>query len=104
MDKPTLYRFKVDLENGYMERIEIKDYSKIVYYNKIEYRYRLLGSIRVVRTSSLDRYLHEQVHTFNPDFEHAKEIILADIGAKQCKAHEDYLRYTELKNRLNGWG
>lgn len=104
MDKKPLYRFKLDEEKGQISKLEINDYSEVVWYSKREYRYRLMGSIRDVKSKNLDRFVHDQVHTFNPDFEHARQIMLDDIGTKQCKAHEDYLKYTEIKNKLNGWG
>lgn len=100
MEKPSLYRFRFDEDTGVLSADEIKDYSEVVWYGKREYRYKLLGTVRSVRNTSLDRYLHNQVHSFDPDAEHAKGIINENLEIKARKAKEDYERYTELMSRL----
>lgn len=105
MDKPTLYRFKVVLEKGQIERLEIKNYNIKCIFNKNIYIYRLLGFTKFVEKKALDKLLHGQIYSFNPDFEHAKAIVREHADEKKWRAfmHGDYLDYTELKNKLNGW-
>lgn len=102
MDKKPLYRFNLDEETGFIKRLEITDYCNVVSYNKREYRYRLNGTVRIVRESSLDRFVHNQVHTFDPDIENARKIMVSDLSIKARKAQKEYIRYTSLRNKLYG--
>ena len=100
MDKPILYRFKFNEENGKLESEAIKDYKEVIWYDKKEYRYKLLGSVRVVKAGNIDKYTHEQVHSFNPNIDHARRIILDAIKAKYCKACEDQSKYIKILSKL----
>lgn len=100
MNKPLLYRFKFDEESGTIKSEAIEDYKEVIWYDKKEYRYKLLGSVRVVKDWNIDKYIHEQVHSFNPDIDHARRIILDAIEAKYCKAYKDQSKYKKILRKL----
>lgn len=101
MEKPILYRFKFNEESGELDAEAIEDYREVVWYDKREYRYKLLGTIRVVRANNIDKYIYEQVHSFNPDINHAKQIIKNSMTVKYLKASEDAERYRKILEKLN---
>ena len=100
MNKPLLYRFKFDEESGTIEPEAIEDYKEVVWYGKTEYRYKMNGTLRVVKAGNIDKYIYEQVHSFDPDIDHARRIILDAIKAKYYKAYEDQSKYIEILSKL----
>lgn len=100
MNKPTLYRFKFYEESGTIESEAIEDYKEVVWYGKTEYRYKLNGSVRVVKAGNIDKYIYEQVHSFNPSESHAREIIFDAISIKYLKADADAQKYRNLMEKV----
>lgn len=100
MGEPILYRFKFYEDTGELESEAIEDYREVTWYGKTEYRYRLLGSIRVVKENNIDKYIYEQVHSFNSDEKHAKQIIRSAIEAKYSKACNDAQKYKQILERI----
>lgn len=100
MGEPTLYRFKFYEDTGELESEAIEDYREVAWYGKAEYRYKLLGSVRVVKASNIDKYIYEQVHSFNPDENHARQIIKSAIEARYLKACNDVQKYKQLLEKI----
>ena len=100
MNKPTLYRFKFDEESGTIESETIEDYEEIVWYGKTEYRYKMSGTLRVVKAGNIDKYIYEQVHSFDPSESHAREIIFDAISVKYLKANGEALKYRDLMKKI----
>lgn len=100
MEKPILYRYKFYEDSGKLEAEAIEDYREVTWYDKTEYRYKLLGSIRVVKESNIDKYIYEQVHSFNPDINHAKKIIRNSVKAKYVKASKDIERWQRILEKI----
>ena len=101
MEKPILYRYKFYEDTGDFESEAIEDYREVTWYGKTEYRYKLLGSVRVVKANNIDKNVYEQVHSFNPDIKHARKIISESIEAKYLKASEDVEKYRKMLEKLN---
>lgn len=100
MNKPTLYRFKFDEESGTIESEAIEDYKEVVWYGKTEYRYKMNGTLRVVKARNIDKYIYEQVHSFDPSERHAKEIIYDAISIKYFKAEDDAVKFRDLMEKI----
>ncbi len=100
MNKPLLYRFKFDEKSGTIESEAIEDYEEIVWYGKTEYRYKLNGTLRVVKAGNIDKYIYEQVHSFNPSETHAREVIFDAISIKYLKADADAQKYRNLMEKI----
>ncbi|MBO5629829.1 MAG: hypothetical protein J5965_12230 [Aeriscardovia sp.] len=101
MDKPVLYRFKFDEKIGLFEAEAIQDYEEVIWYGKTEYRYKMNGSLRVVKADNIDKYIYEQVHSFNPSERHAREIIFDAISIKYLKANADAQKYRNLMEKIS---
>ena len=104
MDKPILYRFKFDEESGTIESEAIEDYKEVVWYGKTEYRYKMNGALRVVKAGNIDKYIYEQVHSFDPSERHAREIIFDAISIKYLKANGEALKYRDLMKKIVNLG
>lgn len=100
MNKPTLYRFKFDEESGIIEAEAIEDYKEVVWYGKTEYRYKMNGALRVVKAGNIDKYIYEQVHSFDPSERHAREIIFDAISIKYLKANADARKFRDLMEKI----
>ncbi|MBP5323977.1 MAG: hypothetical protein J6Y86_00590 [Pseudobutyrivibrio sp.] len=100
MEKPVLYRYKFYEDTGEIESEAIEDYREMTWYGKTEYRYRLLGSIRIVKECNIDKYIYEQVHSFNPDIKHAKQIIRDSVKTKYLKASKDAERCRKILDKI----
>ncbi len=100
-----LYRFDFDEETGDITRLQIDEYTLQEWSTGNQfYRFKIKQSIKNCYIKrDLETYKSGRVYSFNPDIEHAKEIIKERISIKRIKAHEDYLRYTEIVNKLEGW-
>ena len=101
MSKPTLYRFKFIEETGDLEAEAIEDYREVPWYGKTEYRYKLLGSVRVVKASNIDKFIYEQVHSFNSDEKHAKQVIRSAVKAKYSKDCDDVQKYKQILEEMS---
>lgn len=97
-----LYRFKLDEETGEITRLEITDYDLFRWSNGEEYyRWQILSNGHYCYIKKdMDRYKSKRLYSFNPDIEHAREIIKQAINEKRCAAHEEYLRNTELIEKI----
>lgn len=100
MDKPILYRFKFDEESRAIESEAIEDYEEIVWYGKTEYRYKMSGTLRVVKAGNIDKYIYEQVHSFDPDEKRVKKIIYDCLRARYSKAYDEALKYRNLMEKV----
>lgn len=101
-----LYRFDFDEETGNVNRVQIDSYSQKRWSTGEEfYRYEeIRGNVKhCYLKSDIDRYKSGRLYSFDPDMEHAKEIIKHTLNVKRAKAHDDYLRYTEIVNKLEGF-
>lgn len=99
MNKPTLYRFKVYEESGIIKSEAIENYEE--WYGKTEFRYKLNGSVRVVKAGNIDRYIYGQVHSFNPSETHAREVIFGAISIKYLKADADARKFRKLMESIS---
>lgn len=104
MDKPILYRFKFYEESGTIESEAIEDYKEVVWYGKTEYRYKMNGALRVVKAGNIDKYIYEQVHSFDPSERHARKIIFDAISIKYLKANREALKYRDLMKKIVNLG
>lgn len=101
----SLFRFQFDEESGTIERIKIDDYVECRQINgQLYYKHKLLGVYHYCYLRDLDRYKSKRLYSFDPDYEHAREIIKECIQIKRIKVHEEYLKFTKIINKLNGWG
>ena len=97
-----LYRFKLNYETGEVTRLEITEYDLCQWSNGEQYyRWQIMSNVHYCYINrDLDKYKSKRLYSFNPDFEHAREIIKENISAKRCEAHEEYLRTTELLEKI----
>ena len=100
MNKPILYRFKFDEESGTIESEAIEAYKEVVWYGKTEYRYKMNGTLRVVKAGNIDKYIYEQVHSFDPDEKRVKKIIYNCLSAKYSKAYDEAQKYRNLMEKI----
>lgn len=100
-----LYCFKLDTETGEIEKRVITSYtSKKFNDNKEFYSYQRRGNVYHCYVKDLDRFKNDHVYSFEDNYEKAKASILKALDVKRLKAHNDYLKYTQVKNKIEGWG
>lgn len=91
----TLYRFKLN-DDGTIETMEIKDYEETGAF----FVYKLNSYNHWVDKHKLDRVFHYQVHTFNPDITHAKEIMYDTFIKKSKEHYDEFVRYAKLAEKV----
>ena len=101
MDKPILYRYKFDEDSGSLESESVEDYSEVMWFGKKEFRYKLFGTLRIVKESNLDKYIYGQVHSFDSDEEHAKQVIRNLLKAKYTKAYDEAQKYKQILEKMS---
>ena len=100
-----LYKFELDPETGVVNQLKIDDYATH-YAGRSEYYIYNIGNQRYYcyPDRDMDCFKNGRVYSFCPDLETAKEMIKNAIQIKRAKAHGDYLKYTEIVNKMEGWG
>lgn len=94
-NQKPLYYFKLNTETGQFTKFKITSYEKYVngYNSRISYRFKFESkngsrSTKIVTDDQLDQLSHYRVISFNPDIDHAKDVMVrsmqADIAV--CKA------------------
>lgn len=99
-----IYRYHLSEATGTIHKVEITDYREYhpspLMPQKTEYRFKLLGQIFCVRDTQFDCLKHWRVYTFNPDYKYAKDLIWNELQAKKDKAYEDYLKYSQIMEKM----
>ncbi len=93
-----IYKFVLDEETGKITVDELTDYDKVneKWVTKSYYRYKRNNLFYYIYDADLDKFKHGHVYSFNPDIEHAKEIIVEAIGQKLAKAQADVTRWAKV--------
>jgi len=99
MDKP-LYRFRLNTEDG---SIEVKEITEYVEWPSC-YRYRGSGQYNYARKKHIDKMYCNGVYSFDPDPDHAKEIIIAALSEKAADLYAQYKHINNLLYELKGEG
>ncbi len=104
-----LYRFRLDTETGDIKKSSTENYSEYrpspkYNPNKIAYKANLDGQRVYPNKEDIDTMKNWSVYSFNPDLEHAKQIFKDAIWKKRVNAHEDYLRFTAIAERIETYG
>lgn len=88
----TLYRFKLDPDTGEITVNEITNYDtkENSSYRGSYYKYRGNSVYNYVKFSNIDRMFCNQVYTFNPNPEHAKQIVLDALYNKVEQSKKQY--------------
>lgn len=97
-----LYRFKLNYETGEVTRLEITEYDLCQWANGEQYyRWQIMSNVHYCYIKrDLDKFKSKRLYSFNPDMENAREVIKQFISEKRCAAHEEYLRTTELIEKI----
>ena len=97
----TLYKFILDTDTGKISVQEITDYDYEEGYwiNRKKYWRYKSGSWYYCYENDLDRYKCGHVYSFNPDFDHAYEIIIHELKSRADKAKAEYEKYEKLYNK-----
>lgn len=97
-----VYRFKLCDFTGKISVTKITVYEEGKWSNTRKYyKYRGTSCVNYFYSDSMDRFKNNQVYSFNPDLEHAREIIRQALEMKANKAHLDYLKYIDKLEKLN---
>ena len=92
-----LYRFR-PLEDGkIVEVVEVKEYEDRANW----YRMTVNHNLMYIDKDKLDTLKNGRVWSFNPDPEHARQIMIADVQARKQKAYEEYLKWDKLVVNLS---
>lgn len=101
----TIYCYKLNDETGEIKKIAITDYKKGQWSNsKTFYRFRRNGAITYAYDVDFDKFKNNHVYSFDADLDKARSIILEALDVKRTIAHNNYLKYTERKDKIEGWG
>lgn len=98
----TLYRFSLDPDTVKIVRQEIPEWYIVTrgYLRKTVYRYKLNRRIYETKADNIDTYSYNSVHSFNPDIEHARQIMLEYFKAEAVKATIKLNKYNQMYNCL----
>lgn len=100
-----LYCFKLDEHTGKLSKFEVNEYEKVClskYTKRCAFFYKhTLGKQTETKYEvyecNLDKFVNWKVHTFNPDVEHVKRIILDALLERENKAQADLDRWQDAR-------
>lgn len=100
-----LYCFRLCSDTGKITRLKIEDYSQVTLCTFtsrycLEYTDPTTKYLNRVRPENIDKLVHNKVYTFNPDIDHAKEIINKAILDKLNAAQAEKEKWLEIYNKL----
>lgn len=97
-----LYYFKIDEKTGKITCQEITKYEEGRWTsNKMYYRWKgNSGASMYAYTNDLDRFKDWHVYTFNPDYDHAYEIIYDGLQEKLLAAEKTYKRFQRVFDKV----
>ena len=97
-----LYRFKLDTETGkiIVKKINTYEENSTGAYREPYYRYRGDSCYNYVKFSNIDRMFCNAVYSFEPNPEHAKQIMLDALYDKAEQLKEQYDKTCDLFTKL----
>lgn len=97
-----LYKFILDEETGEIRVQKITDYEDGKWTDREKYwRFKKSGSYMYCYAKDLDRFKSSHVYSFNPDINHAKDIIVEAIGQKVAKAQAEVERWARVFKEIH---
>ena len=90
-----LYRFKLN-DNGQIETRVIDTYEETGAF----FVYKFNSVTHWVSKHNLYSVFHNQVYTFNPDIDRAKEIMYDTFMKKAKHAYDEYEKYAKLAEKV----
>lgn len=98
-----LYKYVLDEDTGKITVQEISDYhiKENEYTHRKTYVHKEKYGTVYTREESFDQLKHNTVYSFNPDIEHAKEIIWKSILEKFDKASEQKQKWEIMLKKLS---
>lgn len=103
LEKPkTLYKFVLDEETGTISTVKITKYKYQQYANGREFlRYGIKSaSYYCYLATDLDAFKSGRVYSFNPDVEHARQIMIEALHSKYKVALDSCAKFEEILKRM----
>lgn len=103
LEKPkTLYKFVLDTETGTISTVKITKYKYQQYANGREFlRYGIKSaSYYCYLATDLDAFKSGRVYSFNPDEEHARQIVIQALQDKYETAMNSCAKFEEILKRM----
>ena len=97
----TLYRFRLNKETGKIDTFKITEYSVVggVYSRKC-YRYHGPSCTNFVDFKNIDKMFCNQVYTFNPDINAARQIMLDTLNDKADMLRKEYDTIRDILEKM----
>lgn len=96
-----IYRFTLDEATGVITRTEIAQYEERHWNNKeTYYKYKDRNGVKYIQSYQIDKFKSGRVYTFNPDENHAKQIIKAELLARKDKAQKELERWQAVLEKM----
>lgn len=98
----TLYKFVLDKETGTISTVEITKYKYQQYSNGVEFlRYGTKSTTYYCCfATDLDAFRSGRVYSFNPDVEHARQIMIEALQNKYKVALDSCTKFQDILQRM----
>ena len=97
-----LYKFVLDEETYKISVQEITDYEDGKWTDRNKYwRYKKSGSYMYCYAKDLDKFKNFHVYSFNPDINHAKDIMIEAISQRLIKAQTEVEKWAKAFKEIH---
>lgn len=96
-----LYRFTLDKDTFKISVKEITDYEEGKWTNRDKYWRYKTDCWHYCYTRDIDRFKNYHVHSFNPDINHAKDIMIEAISQRLIKAQTEVERWAKAFKEIH---
>lgn len=105
-NQEPLYSFKLNAEANNVSRVCIVNYnlrtiSKYMERYSLTYKDPTTGTRHEVALDKLDTVSHSRYYSFSPEWKPVIDAFRKDAIAKRDKAHENYMKYDSILNKLD---
>ena len=97
----SIYKFTLIEDTGEIVKTKISQYERKCWSPKdVYYRYKGKSGVMHIYERQLDQFKNGRVYTFNPDENHAKQIIKAELLARKDTAQKELERWQAVLEKL----
>lgn len=97
----SIYKFTLIEDTGEIVKTEISQYERKCWSNKdVYYRYKGKSGLMYIYERQLDQFKSGRVYTFNPDENHAEQIIKVELLARKDKAQKELERWQAVLEKI----
>ena len=97
----SIYKFTLIEDTGEIVKTEISQYERKCWSNNdVYYRYKGNCGVMYIYERQLDQFKSGRVYTFNPDENHAEQIIKAELLARKDKAQKELERWQTVLEKM----